>query len=91
MLEVAIVFPANRTILYTLGVVLVYVAILLWYGLDPTSISQMVTLTGRVVTLLATAGLGTYYWRIQRRRLAAAEAQSEAAGSLTPVVGGARE
>jgi hypothetical protein len=67
ILAFALVFPPRITFAYTSGALATYVgAIGLGFGFG--GVSDQKDLLMRVVTLAATAGLGTYFWRIQRRR-----------------------
>lgn len=70
VLAFALVFSPRITLPFAVGVVAVYGAISVVTGVDLGNRDE-VTLLSRLVTLLATAGLGTMYWRIQRRRRAA--------------------
>lgn len=65
----ALVFPPRITITYALTALGSYAAICLMA--DPGILSETVdakVLAERLITMAATAGLGTYYWRIQRAR-----------------------
>jgi hypothetical protein len=65
----ALVFPQRITAVYGLLAVGSYAAICILSdtGLLTNSVDAK-ALAMRVITLAATAALGTYYWRIQRRR-----------------------
>ena len=79
VLAFALVFPHRITIPFASALAVIYAAICLFAtpSFDLGG-GDDVTLTGRLVTLLATAGLGTLYWRIQRRRRASAARQEQA-------------
>jgi len=69
----ALVFIPRYTILYAIAALGSYAAICLLA--DPallTDTSDAKTLAQRLITMGATAGLGAFYWRIQRARRAAA-------------------
>ena len=65
----ALVFAPRATITYALAALGSYAAICLMA--DPgliTDTADAKILVQRLITMAATAGLGTYYWRIQRSR-----------------------
>jgi hypothetical protein len=65
----ALVFAPRTTITYALAALGSYAAICLLA--DPgiiTDTADAKVLVQRLITMAATAGLGTYYWRIQRSR-----------------------
>jgi hypothetical protein len=67
VLAFALVFPPRITATYAGVALAAYVlAVLLGSGIGDLAAQK--DLLMRVVTLGATAGLGTYFWRIQRRR-----------------------
>lgn len=69
----ALVFAPRITITYALAALGSYAAICLMA--DPGILGETVDakmLAERLITMAATAGLGTYYWRIQRARRASA-------------------
>lgn len=77
----ALVFPPRITITYALTALGSYAAICLMA--DPGILSETVdakVLAERLITMAATAGLGTYYWRIQRAR------RDSAPSSIVPSV-----
>jgi hypothetical protein len=76
LLAFALVFPPRITLVYTALTVAVYVAFV-FLGSGILDLADQKTLLQRVVTLLATAGLGTYFWRIQRARRRAARQRSD--------------
>ena len=68
LLAFGFVFPPRLTTTFTAGALAAYATACL--GLDPSMVldaSQMKVLVIRLITLGAMGGLGTYYWRIQRR------------------------
>lgn len=68
VLAFAFVFPPRLTALYTGGALLLYTTIcLVPHGLLLTN-DELKLLLMRLITLASMGGLGTYYWRIQRRR-----------------------
>jgi hypothetical protein len=72
VLAFALVFPRRVAAIYTLVAIAAYVAVSTFgIGLD-LSAEQLKTLLMRAITLAATGGLATYYWRIQRDRRRAA-------------------
>lgn len=65
----ALVFPPRATAILTLFAVGVYAGAVVAAGTDWLQDVQLTKiLLVRLLTLLAVGGLGTYYWRIQRRR-----------------------
>lgn len=66
LLAIALVFPPRITLGYAVAVVASYLAIVVLTS-DLAGIDEQKALVQRVITLVATAGLGTYFWRIQRR------------------------
>ncbi|MEA2641209.1 MAG: hypothetical protein QOF51_2603 [Chloroflexota bacterium] len=71
LLAFALVFPPRVTLGYAIAAIAIYVG-LVFIGGGVDDLTAFKTLLQRVVTLLATAGLATYFWRIQRRRRAVA-------------------
>ena len=68
ILAFSLVFPRRVAALYTLAAIAAYVAVsTLAPGFD-LSAEHVKTLLMRAITLAATGGLATYYWRIQRDR-----------------------
>jgi hypothetical protein len=67
LLAFALVFPPRIALTYAVAAVLVYTAVVL-PGADLGTVGVQKSLVERLVTLLAAAGLGTYFWRIQRGR-----------------------
>jgi len=66
---IALVFAPRLTLLYAAFAIGGYLAICLIH--DPSLLAQTEAAKAvaiRVITLVATAGLGAYYWRIQRDR-----------------------
>jgi hypothetical protein len=85
LLGFALVFPPRITMVYVALTVAVYVAIV-FLGSGVGDLADQKTLLQRMVTLLATAGLGTYFWRIQRaRRRRVAELRARFPGLASPV------
>ena len=81
LLAWALVFPPSVTIVFSLITLVVYAGACL-LGTDPSlmfSIAGFETLTMRLITLGAMAGLGTYYYRRQRDSLRALTAKPLAA------------
>jgi hypothetical protein len=69
LLAVAFVFRQTLTAVYTIFTLLAYAFLCL--VATPELISQgpiLETMIMRMITMAAVAGLGTYYWRIQRER-----------------------
>ncbi len=78
ILAVAFVFPPRTAILYTAITVIAYTAVCLI--VDPSVVQHVAgqkILIQRLITLAATGGLGTYYWRIQREWRHAAKKGAE--------------
>jgi hypothetical protein len=79
LLAFAFVFPPRATLVATAATLAAYVGACLLA--DPgfvTSAADVKTLVMRLITLAAMGGLGTFYWRIQRRRRGAAMAAAQA-------------
>jgi len=64
----ALVFPPRLTALFALLVLGSYLVICLITGPSIFDIDNAKPMVERIITLGAIAGLGTYYWRIQRDR-----------------------
>ncbi len=67
LLSFALVFPPRITALFSAVTLLSYVGVVL-VGSGMPDVNAQKTLVERLITLAATAGLGTYFWRIQRNR-----------------------
>lgn len=83
LLGFAFVFPPAFTIAYTVIALAAYAGAVLLT--DPgvlLSSTELEVMATRLITLAATGGLGTYYWRIQRqrRRLAAGNGPASSSG-----------
>jgi hypothetical protein len=72
LLAFAFVFPTRLTMSYTLCVLVAFAAASYLTALNPLDSVWLKALTMRLITLTATAGLGMFYWRIQRARRRAA-------------------
>ena len=74
VLAFAFVMPPRTTVIYSLAVLAAYAgACLLADGTAVlASSTALETLVARLIALAAVAGLGTYFWRIQRQRRRAA-------------------
>lgn len=73
LLGFAFVFPRRLTTIYTIALLAAYTLVCM--VVTPSMIGSMgdiKLLVMRLITLAATGGLGTYYWRIQRERRRAA-------------------
>jgi hypothetical protein len=82
LLGFSFVFPPGFTIAYTLIALGAYAGAVFLSDPDVLlSSPDMEVMATRLITLAATGGLGTYYWRIQRqrRRLAAGSEPAESA------------
>ncbi|MGI8552863.1 MAG: hypothetical protein ACR2PL_19060 [Dehalococcoidia bacterium] len=93
VLAFALVFPPRVTLRYGLAVISVYLAaVLLISGFG--NLADQKALLERLITLAAAAGLGTYFWRMQRRRRktgfanAALVREIETLTSSVPLAGG---
>jgi hypothetical protein len=77
LLAFAFVLPPRLTIAYTAIALAAYasVCLLAGNGLD-ISTADLKLLVMRLITLASMGGLGTYYWRIQRRRRRSARARA---------------
>lgn len=79
----ALVFPPRATVVYTVLVLGLYVAVC--FSVDPAIIGDLPkvnSLATKVITLAAMGGLGTFYWRIERnQRRAALNAPAVRAGA----------
>jgi hypothetical protein len=77
LLAFAFVLPPRLTIAYTAIALVAYtsVCLLAGNGLD-ISTADLKLLVMRLITLASMGGLGTYYWRIQRRRRRAARGRA---------------
>jgi hypothetical protein len=71
LLAFAFVFPWRLTAAYAAVALAAYAAASLLLGTGPADVHEFKVLLLRLITLASTAGLGTYYWRIQRARRAA--------------------
>jgi hypothetical protein len=69
LLAFAFVLPRRLTVIFTTSTAATYAAVCIP---DLTSITGTKVLVLRLVTMAAMGGLGTFYWRIQRRRRQAA-------------------
>lgn len=79
LLTFAFVFPHGETAIYGLAALLLYTGVCFWVNpgfLKESADQQFFAL--KLVTMAATSGLGTYYWRIQRNRR-----RESAGGALT--------
>jgi len=82
VLAFAFVLPPRPTMVYTAMALVAYSAICLLTGDRLASTADMKLLVMRLITLASMRGLGTYYWRIQRRRRHAARSGASALDEL---------
>lgn len=77
ILAFAFVFPDRFAIPYTLAALIAYtvICLILDFSLVGDSV-QLETLVQRLIIMAAIGGLGTFYWRIQRKRRRAAMSDS---------------
>ena len=64
----ALVFPPRLTAIFALLAIVTYILLCLITGPSIFDTDNAKTMVERIITLGAIAGLGTYYWRIQRDR-----------------------
>jgi len=86
VLAFAFVLTPRLTVAYTALALLAYAAVCLYAGAD-TGVLDPKLLVMRLITLAAMGGLGTYYWRIQRRRRRAARGHASALDDLQARLG----
>ena len=86
VLAFAFVLTPRLTVAYTTLALLAYGAVCLYTGLGAGAIDPKL-LVMRLITLAAMGGLGTYYWRIQRRRRRAARGPASALDELQTRLG----
>src|SRR3954471_4670622 len=85
LLAFALVFRPRISLGYAAVIVAVYLLVVL-VGSGVGDLRAQKTLLERVVTMAATAGLGAYFWRIQRRLAVAAMPHAAAARRLGDAV-----
>lgn len=85
LLAFALVFRPRISLGFAAVVVAVYLLVVL-VGSGVGDLRAQKTLLERVVTMAATAGLGAYYWRIQRRLAVAAAPRAAARRGLGDAV-----
>ncbi|MEP7190740.1 MAG: hypothetical protein ABI901_16235, partial [Roseiflexaceae bacterium] len=86
VLAFAFVLTPRLTVAYTALALLAYGAVCLYAGADTGALDPKL-LVMRMITLAAMGGLGTYYWRIQRRRRRAARGHASALDDLQARLG----
>jgi len=86
VLAFAFVLTPRLTVTYTALVLLAYGTVCVYAGPEIGALDPKL-LVMRLITLVAMGGLGTYYWRIQRRRRRAARGHASALDDLQARLG----
>jgi hypothetical protein len=87
VLAFAFVLPPRLTLAYTALALVAYTAVCLLTGDFAGGAGEYKLLVMRLITIAATGGLGTYYWRIQRERRRAARGGTSAIEELQARLG----